>query len=141
MVRCGHRIAPKILCSSGGPGSLASRGANFALQNCDFLLTIGARLDFAITGYAPDNFARAAHKVMVDIDPAEIRKLAPHIQTPIASDAGAFLREMLRQIGSIAARTASAGTSAARIGRHTIPWCSTSIVSRKGSSAFSTSPR
>jgi acetolactate synthase-1/2/3 large subunit len=82
----------------GRPGSLASRGANFALQNCDFLLSVGARLDFAITGYAPDKFARAAHKIMVDIDPAEIRKLAPFIHTPICADAGAFLREMLRQM-------------------------------------------
>src|SRR5207244_11045104 len=40
----------------GRPGSLAARGANFALQNSDFLLSIGARLDFAITGYAPDKF-------------------------------------------------------------------------------------
>ena len=39
----------------GRPGSLAARGANFALQNSDFLLSIGARLDFAITGYAPDS--------------------------------------------------------------------------------------
>jgi acetolactate synthase I/II/III large subunit len=34
----------------GRPGSLAPRGANFAIQNCDFLLTIGARLDRVITG-------------------------------------------------------------------------------------------
>ena len=88
----------------GRPGSLASRGANFALQNSDFLLSVGARLDFAITGYAPDKFARAAHKVMVDIDPAEIRKLVPFIDTPVCADAGAFLREMLRQAGSIEAK-------------------------------------
>ncbi len=86
----------------GRPGSLASRGANFALQNCDFLLSIGARLDFAITGYSPAKFARAAHKVMVDIDTAEIGKLHPYIQTPVISDAGAFLREMLRQSPSFA---------------------------------------
>ena len=86
----------------GRPGSLASRGANFALQNCDFLLSIGARLDFAITGYAPAKFARAAHKVTVDIDAAEIGKLHPHVQTPVVADAGAFLREMLRQSLSIA---------------------------------------
>ena len=85
----------------GRPGSLASRGANFALQNSDFLLSVGARLDFAITGYAPEKFARAAYKVMVDIDPAEIRKLAPFIDAPVCADAGAFLREMLRQIGSV----------------------------------------
>ena len=85
----------------GRPGSLASRGANFALQNSDFLLSIGARLDFAITGYAPDKFARAAHKVMVDIDAAEIAKLAPYIQTPVCADAGEFLREMLRQVAAV----------------------------------------
>ena len=85
----------------GRPGSLASRGANFALQNCDFLLSIGARLDFAITGYAPDRFARAAHKVMVDIDAAEIRKLAPHIQTPVCADAGSFLRNLLDQVEKV----------------------------------------
>ena len=85
----------------GRPGSLASRGANFALQNSDFLLSIGARLDFAITGYAPAKFARAAHKVMVDIDAAEIAKLSPFIDTPVCADAGAFLREMLRQIESV----------------------------------------
>ena len=85
----------------GRPGSLASRGANFALQNCDFLLIVGARMDFAITGYAPGRLARAAHKVMVDIDPAEIRKLAPHIQTEIPADAGDFLREMLRQFDAV----------------------------------------
>jgi acetolactate synthase-1/2/3 large subunit len=85
----------------GRPGSLASRGANFALQNCDFLLIVGARMDFAITGYAPERLARAAHKAMVDIDPAEIRKLAPFIQTEIPADAGEFLREMLRQIDAV----------------------------------------
>src|SRR3954452_15017959 len=76
----------------GRPGSVAARGANFALQNCDLLLAIGVRLDFAITGYAPDRLARGAHKVMVDIDPAELAKLGSFIQQPIQADAGAFLR-------------------------------------------------
>lgn len=81
----------------GRPGSVAARGANFALQNCDFLMAIGVRLDFAITGYAPDKLARAAHKVMVDIDAAELGKLKPYVQSPIQADAGEFLREFLKQ--------------------------------------------
>jgi acetolactate synthase-1/2/3 large subunit len=81
----------------GRPGAVAARGANFALQNCDFLLAIGTRLDFSITGYAPERLARAAHKVLVDIDPAELAKLAPHIDQPIIADARAFLEELLRQ--------------------------------------------
>lgn len=85
----------------GRPGSVAARGANFALQNSDFLLAIGVRLDFAITGYAPQNLAREAHKVAVDIDPAELAKLHPHIQQPVCADARVFLQEILRQKDSI----------------------------------------
>src|SRR5258708_2058692 len=33
----------------GRPGSIAPRGANFALQNCALLVTIGTRLDMALT--------------------------------------------------------------------------------------------
>jgi acetolactate synthase-1/2/3 large subunit len=88
----------------GRPGSVAARGANFALQNCDFLLAIGVRLDFAITGYAPQNLAREAHKVAVDIDAAELAKLHPHLQQPICADAKAFLEELLRQKDSIRMR-------------------------------------
>ncbi len=88
----------------GRPGSLASRGANFALQNADFLLTIGVRLDFAITGYAPQNLAREAYKAAVDIDPAELRKLHPHIQQPICADAKVFLDELLRNLHRVVPR-------------------------------------
>ncbi|MGA8025923.1 MAG: thiamine pyrophosphate-binding protein [Bryobacteraceae bacterium] len=91
----------------GRPGSVAARGANFALQNCDFLLAIGARLDFAITGYAPDKLAREAYKTMVDIDPAELRKLDGYVQQPIRADAGEFLREVLRQQDGVKQRKRS----------------------------------
>jgi acetolactate synthase-1/2/3 large subunit len=87
----------------GRPGAIAARGANFALQNADFLLAIGVRLDFAITGYAPEKLARAAHRVAVDIDGAELQKLSPHIHQPICADAGAFINEFLRQAEAITA--------------------------------------
>ncbi len=80
----------------GRPGSVAARGANFALQNCDFLLAVGVRLDFAITGYAPQNLAREAHKIAVDIDAAELGKLHPYLQQPVCADAKAFLTELLK---------------------------------------------
>lgn len=92
----------------GRPGSVAARGANFALQNSDFLLAIGVRLDFAITGYAPQNLAREAHKVAVDIDPAELKKLDPYLQQPVCADAKAFLSELLNQSSSIRPRDRSA---------------------------------
>ena len=82
----------------GRPGPWPPRGANFALQNCDFLLVIGARMDFPSSAMPLKDMARGAHKVMVDIDPAEIQQAGRHPSTlPICADAGAFLREMLRQ--------------------------------------------
>lgn len=85
----------------GKPGTVAPRGVNFALQNADFLLTIGARLDVTITGYAPERLARAAKKAMVDIDAAELAKVAPYIDIPICADAGAFLRALLPRLASV----------------------------------------
>ena len=84
---------------AGRPGSIAPRGANFALQNSDLMLVIGSRLDMAFTGYAHDKLARQAIKVMVDIDEAEIRKMKTTIHLPIVSDAALFLRELNRQLG------------------------------------------
>ncbi|HZU30198.1 MAG TPA: thiamine pyrophosphate-binding protein [Candidatus Angelobacter sp.] len=81
----------------GRPGSLAPRGANFTLQNCDLLLIVGSRLDMAMTAYAHDRLARGAKKVMVDIDPAEIRKMKTRIHVPIVADARAFLTEFDKQ--------------------------------------------
>lgn len=80
----------------GRPGNVAARGANFALQNCDFLMVLGARMDMAITGYAPQNLAREAHKITVDIDQAELNKLHPYVQQPVCADAKAFLTELLK---------------------------------------------
>ncbi|MGH9585022.1 MAG: thiamine pyrophosphate-binding protein, partial [Bryobacteraceae bacterium] len=93
---------------AGRPGSLAARGANFAIQNSDFLLMIGTRMDNSLTGFTPRNLARAAWKAMVDVDPAEIAKLDGSLQNKIAADAGAFLRELLAQSGKVKHKDRSA---------------------------------
>ena len=81
----------------GRPGGIAPRGANFSLQNCDCLISIGARLDPIITGYAHDKFARAARKIIVEIDPAELEKMAFKIDCPIVADIADFFQEWERQ--------------------------------------------
>jgi len=85
---------------AGRPGSVGQRGANFTLQNADFVLALGARLDYGQTGYNPQTFARAAKKVIVDIDAAEIAKLGK-VDVAAAVDAKRFLAEFLRQIGDL----------------------------------------
>jgi len=84
----------------GRPGTVASRAANFALQNADFVLVIGTRLDPPLMGWDPHQFARGAYKTVVDIDPAELRKLEGAVDNPICADARAFIDHMLQQARS-----------------------------------------
>jgi acetolactate synthase-1/2/3 large subunit len=86
----------------GKPGTVAPRGANFTLQNSDLVLSIGARLDFAVTGYDQSQFARAAKKVVVDVDPAEVGKLGMKVDVPVIADAGVFIDAALERAASVA---------------------------------------
>jgi acetolactate synthase-1/2/3 large subunit len=80
----------------GRPGVVATRAANFAVQNCDLLISIGARLDNIVTAYNPKGFARAARKVVVDVDANELAdKAAMDINQALAMDAGSFIHALL----------------------------------------------
>lgn len=80
----------------GRPGVVALRAANFAVQDCDLLIAIGCRLDHVVTAYNPRNFARAARKVIVDVDPAELAKLDMAVDEAVEADAGAFIEALSR---------------------------------------------
>lgn len=84
----------------GRPGTFAQRGANFAVQNSDFYLMVGARMNFTQTGYNSKDFARNAFKVMVDIDRAELNKPSLDLQLKICADAKTFLQELNRQLAN-----------------------------------------
>lgn len=86
---------------AGRPGSVASRGANFTQQNADCIVVVGARLDRPQIAFSDENFARAAKKVLVDIDPLELGKFAMRIDVSVAADAGDFLEELMRQVASV----------------------------------------
>jgi len=98
----------------GRPGTVASRAANFALQNADFVLVIGTRLDPPLMGWDPKHFARGAYKTVVDIDPAELRKLEGSIDNAICADAHEFIEIMLKHADATTTPAASEETKAAR---------------------------
>ena len=85
----------------GRPGSLAPRGANFALQNADFLLCLGTRLDLSTTGYDPKDFGRLATKIVVDIDPPELAKLEGAIQRGVCADVGDFIARLAPRVKGV----------------------------------------
>lgn len=78
--------------------AFGQRAANFVLQNSDLLLSIGARLDIRTIGFTYKAFARAAYKIMVDIDINEIKKPILSIDLPINFDAKDFIEEMIKQL-------------------------------------------
>ncbi len=53
-------------------GSYGNREANWAVQNCDLLIVIGARLDIRQTGADVEDFGRHATIVQIDVDPAQL---------------------------------------------------------------------
>ena len=81
----------------GHAGVYGQRCANFVLQNCDFFLSIGSRLAIPQVGYDMDEFARAAKKVMVDIDPTELGKHETHFDMCIRADAHDFVEALLTE--------------------------------------------
>ncbi len=57
-------------------GTHGVRAANFAIQNADLVIAIGTRLDTKATGSPASSFAPKAKLVMVDVDAAELAKMA-----------------------------------------------------------------
>lgn len=103
LIPSGHRL------SVGKPGTVAQRPPNFAIQNSDLILAIGARLDNVVTAYNPAKFGRHAPKVIVDVDPAELGKFPAemNIARTVCADAQDFIRAMLAQKEGIAAKDRS----------------------------------
>ncbi len=72
-------------------GVYGNRAANFAVQNSDFLISLGSRLDTRQTGGQPKTFAREAFKIVVDIDKAELDKQWVVADIAIHADVNNFL--------------------------------------------------
>lgn len=86
---------------AGRPGSIASRAANFTQQNADCILVVGARLDLPQVAFSHRNFARAARKILVEVDPRELTKFEMPIDVPVLADASEFLRELRAQLQDV----------------------------------------
>ena len=80
---------------AGRPGSIGDRPGNFAVQNSDFLLVLGSRLNIRQVSYNWKSFARDAFKVIVDIDAAELNKPTVRADLPIHADVKDVLENLL----------------------------------------------
>jgi acetolactate synthase I/II/III large subunit len=81
----------------GHPGMVGDRAGNFAVQNADFVLILGSRLNIRMISYNYKNFAKNAYKVMVDIDRAELDKPTLNIDLKVHCNLNNFIAEFLEQ--------------------------------------------
>jgi acetolactate synthase-1/2/3 large subunit len=79
----------------GKTGVKGDRAANFAMQNSDLILAIGTSLHVSVVGYEYSQFARAAKKVVVDIELNSHRKKTIAIDHLIQADAKDFIADLL----------------------------------------------
>ncbi len=77
-------------------GMHGSAYANFAVQECDLLIAVGARFDDRVTGNIK-TFAPNAKIVHIDIDPASISKNV-QVDIPVVGDAKIILKELAKQV-------------------------------------------
>jgi acetolactate synthase-1/2/3 large subunit len=80
-------------------GMHGTRAANYAMDEADLIVAVGARFDDRITGKLSE-FAPRAKFVHIDVDPAEISKNVPaHI--PIVGDAADVLPKLTREYAAL----------------------------------------
>src|SRR3954449_3403554 len=96
-------------------GMHGTRAANYAMDEADLIVAIGARFDDRITGKLSE-FAPRAKFVHIDVDPAEIAKNVPaHI--PIVGDAANVLGRLVEEYAKLDADPARLGEWWDRIDR------------------------
>lgn len=77
-------------------GMHGSKYANYAIQESDLIIAVGARFDDRVTGKI-ESFAPNARIIHIDVDPAEISKnVMVHI--PIVGDAKQVLRTLVKYV-------------------------------------------
>lgn len=82
----------------GRPGNYGERSANFAIQNADFILSLGCRMASSLVGHTPETFGKHAYKIVIDIDQEELDKPGVIIQEKYRLDCRAVI-DALNQSG------------------------------------------
>lgn len=74
----------------GKVGLIGDRAGNFAMQNCDLLISLGCRMAQGIVGYNSDTFAREAKIIYIDNDENELEKKNVHYTLKVDMDLNLF---------------------------------------------------
>jgi acetolactate synthase-1/2/3 large subunit len=84
----------------GRPGTVGDRAGNFSVQNADFVLVLGCRLNIRQISYNWKAFAPGAWKAMVDVDEAELLKPTLSLDLKVHATLVDFIPKLIDALGS-----------------------------------------
>ncbi len=116
----------------GRAGVYGQRCANFVLQNCDYLLTIGSRLAIPQIGYDLTELARDAEIDVVDIDSSEATKHQSRTRKNIVCDASVFIDQLLASASKFKFASKSEWLNQCEKYKKDFPWVSTEHDDQQG---------
>lgn len=79
----------------GNFGVNGGRAGNFIVQNADLVIGMGCRMAFRQIGFNYQAFSPNSRKMVIDIDPNELKKPTLQIDIPICADIAQVTRELL----------------------------------------------
>ena len=80
----------------GRPGTVGTRGGNFATENADLILVLGSRLNIRLISYNYKDWAKNAYKIVVDIDINELNKPTISPNMKVHADVKDFMNALIR---------------------------------------------
>lgn len=83
---------------AGRPSTVGDRAGNFTVQNADFLLVLGSRLNIRQVSYNWKNFASKAWKAMVDVDRSELDKPTLNFDLKVHADLKDFIPQLITKL-------------------------------------------
>ena len=84
----------------GRPGTIGTRGGNFATENADLILVLGSRLNIRLISYNYKDWAKNAYKIVVDIDKNELNKPTISPDMKVHADVKDLMQALIREINA-----------------------------------------
>ena len=84
----------------GRPGTVGTRGGNFATENADLILVLGSRLNIRLISYNYKDWAKNAYKIVVDIDKNELNKPTISPDMKVHADVKDLMQALIREINA-----------------------------------------
>lgn len=80
----------------GNFGVNGGRAGNFIVQNADLIIGMGCRMAFRQIGFHYEAFSPNSRRMVIDVDPNELKKPTLRIDVPICADIAQVVRSLLQ---------------------------------------------